>query len=153
VVQSALGIEKGDDASRKDDIVLEELPFNDQFATEVTQQLDKQQRTDWWMGIVKTALYPLLAIAFILVFLRMFKRTPVDEIPIGIPLSQMNGRNGHANGNGNGNGHSHALGQWQKETETGVVTVDVLNQLIKENPQNMTQAIRDWLTRGKEVRK
>jgi hypothetical protein len=24
----------------------------------------------------------------------------------------------------------------------------VLNQLIKENPQNMTQAIRGWLDRG-----
>lgn len=156
VVQSALGIEKGDDATRKDEITLEELPFNDQFATEVTQQLDKQQRTDWWMNIVKTAMYPLLAIAFVLVFLRLFKRTPVEEIPIGIPLSQMrhyaNG-NGHGNGNGNGNGHGHSLGHWQKEGEPGAVTVDVLNQLIKENPQNMTQAIRDWLTKGKEVRK
>jgi hypothetical protein len=28
------------------------------------------------------------------------------------------------------------------------VTVEVLNQLIKENPQNMTQAIRSWLDRG-----
>jgi len=28
------------------------------------------------------------------------------------------------------------------------VTVDVLNQLIRENPQNMTQAIRSWMTRG-----
>ncbi len=147
VVQSALGIEKGDDSSRKDDITLEEMPFNDQFATEVTQQLDIQQRTDWWMSIVKTAMYPLLAIAFILVFLRLFKRTTIEEIPIGIPLSQMAGRNG--NGNGNGNGHGH----WQKEGEPGSVSVDVLNQLIKENPQNMTQAIRDWLTRGKEVRK
>ena len=25
------------------------------------------------------------------------------------------------------------------------VTVEVLNRLIKENPQNMTQAIRTWL--------
>jgi hypothetical protein len=33
--------------------------------------------------------------------------------------------------------------------ERGVVTVDVLNQLIRENPDNMTQAIRGWMTRGK----
>jgi hypothetical protein len=31
----------------------------------------------------------------------------------------------------------------------GVVTVDVLNQLIKENPDNMTQAIRNWMARDK----
>jgi len=27
--------------------------------------------------------------------------------------------------------------------------VDVLNQLIRENPTNMTQAVRGWLTRSK----
>jgi hypothetical protein len=27
--------------------------------------------------------------------------------------------------------------------------VDVLNRLIKENPANMTQAIRDWMTKGR----
>jgi len=30
-----------------------------------------------------------------------------------------------------------------------VVTVDVLNQLIRENPANMTQAVRGWLARSK----
>jgi hypothetical protein len=30
-----------------------------------------------------------------------------------------------------------------------VVSVDVFNRLIKENPANMTQAVRAWLTRGK----
>jgi hypothetical protein len=30
--------------------------------------------------------------------------------------------------------------------------VDVLNQLIRENPANMTQAVRTWLTHGKTTR-
>ena len=30
----------------------------------------------------------------------------------------------------------------------GVVTVDVLNRLIRDNPHNMTAAIRDWMQRG-----
>jgi hypothetical protein len=34
------------------------------------------------------------------------------------------------------------------EQQPGVVTVDVLNRLIKENPSNMSQAIRDWMSRG-----
>jgi len=57
--------------------------------------------------------------------------------------------NGHGNGhsNGNGNGHHHGL-EPRPEPASGVVTVEVLNQLIKENPQNMTQAIRAWLDRG-----
>jgi len=31
----------------------------------------------------------------------------------------------------------------------GVVNVEVLNKLIKENPANMTQAIRDWMNKGR----
>jgi hypothetical protein len=32
--------------------------------------------------------------------------------------------------------------------EPRVVTVEVLNQLVRENPTNMTGAIRAWLNRG-----
>ena len=58
----------------------------------------------------------------------MFKQMPADQIPIGIPIGE-NERNGNA-----------------KEP---VITVDALNQLIKENPNNMTQAIRSWMTNGR----
>jgi hypothetical protein len=30
-----------------------------------------------------------------------------------------------------------------------LVTVDVLNQLVRENPANMSQAVRAWMNRGK----
>jgi hypothetical protein len=51
------------------------------------------------------------------------------------------------NGNGNGNGHSPRYGE-AFEAQPGVVTVEVLNKLIKENPVNMTQAIREWMSKG-----
>ena len=56
------------------------------------------------------------------------------------------------NGNGNGNGHGHGNGNGRSKNGShgpGIVTVDVLNQLIRENPANMTQAVRSWLARGK----
>ncbi len=148
VVQGALGIELGADATRKDQITLEEMPFNEQYATDVAQQLDKQERTDFWLNIGKTALYPVVALVFLFILLRIFKRTPVEDIPIGIPLSQM-----AAAANGNGHSRAQSFGEWQRELQPGIVTVDVLNQLIKENPDNMTQAIRTWLARGKELKK
>lgn len=142
IVQSALGIQTN--SVRGDVITLEELPFNDQFATEVSQQFEQQQQHEFWWNVARNALYPGVALAILLVFLRLFKRTPVQEIPIGVPVGRLAGR---LNGNGNGNGHS--LPDWQRDTVPGVVTVEVLNQLIKENPANMSQAIRDWLHRGK----
>ena len=51
--------------------------------------------------------------------------------------------------------------QWQRHVpatatgpaapQPGVVTVDVLNRLIKENPDNMTQAIREWMNNGRSA--
>jgi len=68
----------------------------------------------------------------------------VQEIPIGVPVGRLMNR---SNGNGNGNGHSNGNGGF--ELTPGVVTVDVLNKLVKENPANMTQAIRDWMNKGR----
>ena len=139
VVASAIGA----DDTRGDSITLEELPFNDEFATTVTQQLDQQQRQQFWWELARNLTYPALGAAALLLLLRIFKRTPVQEIPLGVPVGRILGA---TNGNGNGNGHGH--GHWPAEPQPGVVTVDVLNRLIKENPSNMSQAIRDWMNRG-----
>jgi len=53
-------------------------------------------------------------------------------------------------GAGNGNGFT---GQtWGAETSPGVVSVDVLNRLIKDNPSNMTQAVREWMDKGRSAK-
>jgi len=146
VVGSAIGIQTGESATRPDTLSLEEIPFNDQFATEVTQELVQQQKHELWWNIGRNVSYPVFGLVALLVLMRMFKRTPVQEIPLGVPVGQLTGyRNG--NGNGNGNGHHHATPGM--ENMPGVVTVDVLNKLIKENPTNMTQAIRDWMNKGR----
>ncbi len=141
LVKSALGIQENTEGTRQDEITLEEWSFNEQPVIEINQQIEKQERTQFWYEMAKNVSYPGLAMAVLIVFWRGVKKTPMDSIPIGIPL-------GHANGNGygrsNGNGH-HGNGI---EDPPGVVTVEVLNQLIKENPANMTQAVRSWLTRG-----
>ncbi len=134
IVQSALGIQENDPV-RKDQVTLEEMVFNDQPAAEITQQLDKQQQREFWWNLAGKAVYPLLALGMLFWLWRLFRRTPNDAIPIGVPLADF-GPNGE-----NGNG-KHAA---------PLVTVDVLNQLIRENPNNMTQAIRTWMTRGKSI--
>ncbi|HEY3857466.1 MAG TPA: flagellar basal-body MS-ring/collar protein FliF [Verrucomicrobiae bacterium] len=139
IVQDALGIQQNSDTDRKDELVLEEMPFNDQVATDLTQQLDQQEKKQFWMDSAQKMIYPAMAVGILFMFWRALKQTKVDDIPIGIPIG-----NGHTNGNGNGNG-KHGKGI----VGEGVVTVEVLNQLIRENPANMSQAVRTWLTRGK----
>jgi flagellar M-ring protein FliF len=139
IVSNALGA----DLARGDTVELAELPFNDQFATELNQQLDQQGKRDFWWTLARNSAYPALGLVAFFILLRTFKQTPVQEIPLGIPV----GRIALKNGNGNGNGHSRFGDPF--EPEPGVVTVDVLNRLIKENPNNMSQAIREWMNRGR----
>jgi flagellar M-ring protein FliF len=145
IVQSALGIQTGAENTRGDQITLEELPFNDQFASEMTRDLDQQQKHQMWWDLARGAIYPALGVVALLVLFTIFKRTPVQEIPIGVPVGRLVGQK---NG-GNGNGHGRGQADWTREAQPGVVTVDVLNRLVKENPANMTQAIREWLNKGR----
>ena len=137
IVTNALGA----DLARGDTVELAELPFNDQFATEMNQQLDQQGKRDFWWSLARNSAYPALGLVAFFILLRTFKQTPVQDIPLGIPVGRI------ALKNGNGNGHSRFGDPF--EPEPGVVTVDVLNRLIKENPNNMTQAIREWMNRGR----
>ncbi len=144
IVQSAVGIQNGADGLRNDEITLEELPFNDQFANDLTRELDQQKRHEFWWEIARTVAYPALGLAALVTLVLIFKRTPVQEIPLGVPV----GRLMHAR-NGNGNGNKLAHPDWSRELRPDVVTVDVLNRLVKENPANMTQAIRDWMNKSR----
>ena len=132
----------GTDTARGDQITVEELPFNDQFAAEVTRTLETQERRDFWWSLARTLAYPALAIGILGFFVRLLKRASKDEIPISLPAGRLS-MNGH-----NGNGHRPLYPERAGESGAEVVTVEVLNRLIRENPQNMTQAIRAWLDRG-----
>ena len=145
LVQNALGVQLASDAGRTDELSLEEMPFNDQLATELTERLDKQQHRDFWVDLVKTLIYPAVAIAVLFGFWRALRTTKPENIPIGIPLGQFGLPGGGSSKPGNG----HGAPEWAKVAEPGIVTVDVLNRLVRENPDNMSQAIRAWLSRSK----
>jgi flagellar M-ring protein FliF len=144
LVQSALGIQPTTD--RKDEITLEEISFNDQFSTEVTQKFETNEQRQFWWSLARQLIYPALALGILIAFWRAFKRTPTDNIPLGIPLSQF-----PANGD-RGKGNEHGMPDWAPGAPK-VVTVEVLNRLVRENPGNMTQAIRGWLTQGNKNQK
>jgi flagellar M-ring protein FliF len=151
IVQSALGLSASGDGAMKGDITLEEMPFNDQLGIELSQQLDSQQKMEFWWENGKSALWIGLALAALLLFWRGFNRTPVENIPLGVPLSRvgLSGKNGGgSNGNGNGNGSRGAPTDWPVPAEAPVVSIETINQLVRENPHNLTQSVRGWLNRN-----
>ena len=141
IVESSLG----NDSTRGDLITLEEIPFNVQFAEEITTELNKESQREFYWTLARNVGYPLMALAVLFFMVRLLKRTPVEHIPIGVPLGHL-----ASNGNGNGNGNGHKR-EWHPEVPHEVVTVDTLNQLVRENPGNVTHAIRNWLGRSSDT--
>lgn len=145
IVQTALGIQETG-GGRNDQINLEEIVFNDQYATEINRKMETEGRREFWMNVGQLSLLPLIAFGVLFFFWRALKKSPELDIPIGIPLGELrNGANGDGFPAGNGNGH-----RWGDRNHPPTMTVDMLNQLIRENPQNMTHAIRTWIARTKK---
>jgi flagellar M-ring protein FliF len=151
-VQSALGIIERGDAGRIDELAVEEISFNDQPAMELTRQLEKSERQRMWTEMARDSVFPLLGVCILVLFWRIFQKTSIDEIPIGIPVGA-----GAGEGGGGMNGFAAGLRQGPsvepEEVQPFVMTADMMNQLMKENPNNMTHALRTWMTRGAEKAK
>jgi flagellar biosynthesis/type III secretory pathway M-ring protein FliF/YscJ len=151
-VQSALGIVERGEAGRVDELSVEEIAFNDQPSLELTQRLEKSERQRMWTEIARDSVFPLLGVGVLAVFWRIFQKTSIDEIPIGIPI-------GAASGDGGSQMSGFAAGlrpgavSEPDEVQPFVMTADMMNQLMKENPSNMTHALRTWMTRGAEKSK
>lgn len=124
IVQTALGLQLGAGALRGDEISLEEMPFNtDSVGVDVALQLNKQNSQAFWWEIGKNVGYGLLAIGILFVFMRMFKKASAESSAFGTAETEAVNTGSRA----------------------GVVTPEVLNRLIRENPANMNHAVRDWL--------
>ncbi len=140
IVQNALGLVESD-PNRKDEIALEEIPFNEQPALDLSQKLESDSKRQFYWEIGKNVLFAVVALVMLMVFLKLLKKTTASDIPVGEPPAPP--------GEGSAGGEDNAgarLGSWRKDQKPAVVTVEVLNALIKENPANMTQAVRTWLT-------
>ena len=167
IVQGALGILENDPA-RTDQITLEEIAFNEEPMTEVHRRLDEQQRWYRWADLLQKGLPPLLALVVMFLFWRSYKKTRPEEAMLGLPVMDgvstdgalagvgaagaggagAAGRGGLGGATGAAGGRNGAGGARGDETPA-MVTVEVLNQLIRENPASMTHAVRSWMNQGK----
>ena len=128
IVQSALGIQEGD-ANRKDEITVEQIPFNDQPAIELSQRLETDGQRQFYWEIGRNVFFALLALGMLVVFLKLLKKTS-GEIPVSLPADRLDDAGG------------------SRRQPPGMVTVEALNSLIRENPASVGQAVRSWLGTG-----
>ncbi|HYE32402.1 MAG TPA: flagellar basal-body MS-ring/collar protein FliF [Methylomirabilota bacterium] len=136
IVQSALGVQSIE--GRTDAVTLEEMPFNDQAVVEMTKQMQIDQKREFWWNLARNAAAPALAVVVLGLFWRSIKKAPDLDIPIGTPVGEGRGASGLYGGRSDRGG------------QVPTLTVEMLNQLIRENPQNMTHAIRTWMGKPKK---
>jgi flagellar biosynthesis/type III secretory pathway M-ring protein FliF/YscJ len=137
IVQSALGIqepgargqETGAGPTRNDEITVEQIPFNDQPAVELSQQLQTDGQRQFYWEIGRNVFFALLALGMLAVFLKLLKKTSGD-IPVNLPLDPAD------------------EAASSRRRPPGLVTVEALNSLIRENPASVGQAVRSWLGTG-----
>lgn len=150
-IQAALGIVERGEAGRVDDLTVEEIAFNDQPSRELTQQLERSQRQRLWTEIARESVFPLLGVGVLALLWRMFQKTGVDEIPIGVPIGAASADGGYPMGMAGA--MRSAPSPETEEVQPFVMTADMMNQLMRENPNNMTHALRTWMSRGAEKSK
>ena len=69
------------------------------------------------------------------------QKTSIEEIPIGIPVGAEE-KKGESNGN--------RRRSETEEIDPFVITSEMMNKLVRENPTNMTHALRTWMMRSGE---
>jgi flagellar M-ring protein FliF len=141
IVQSALGINESD-PDRNDEIILEEMAFSAPQNLEVDLEENRQERWQFWTDLVSRLGYPALALVIFALLWRALRRAGASNQSWSAHPSLHNPANGQHATNGNG------LPAQPGDPLPNLISVDVLNRLIRENPANMTQAVRTWLNRG-----
>jgi flagellar M-ring protein FliF len=150
IVKAAVGFTQSD--TRQDLIQSQEVPFADLFdetpatpkKATVTQQIN-----DYLPYITQGCLI-LLAFGILLYFRSVFL-SPVgkSETEPDSFEALLHNYTVHTNGNGNGNGNGHAPARPGAGLQVpSILTPAELSRLIRENPDNASQALKQWMRRN-----
>ena len=91
VVKNAIGlhIDGGVGGVRPDDIVVEEILFNDAHLAVAKEELDSAATKAMISDLVRNILYVLLGAGALLAFVKLVKRSADEAIPTGVPVGQL----------------------------------------------------------------
>jgi hypothetical protein len=108
------------------------MAFNDPVS-EVAQTMEQQERKAFWWQQAQNFVYAGLAVVALAIFWRLFRKTGQDALapqPAPAPVQPT---------------PEPELAGISMRNPPGVLTVETLNQLVMENPNNVTQALQNWL--------
>lgn len=142
IVKQAVGFTQN--TQRKDSIQLQEISFVDMFATaeQAPASKDMMAEVTSWMPYVSQGFLVLLAIAVFFYFRSILKNSE-NSNPVENEFSDLISRFKQAEGiSPNGINGRIANGN------PSILTIEEMTKLIRENPGNTTQALKQWLIRN-----
>ncbi len=122
MVVNALGVKAADEKEAAKIVSMEEVAFDNPPAQKAGILDIAMRNTD----LVKNGFAILVAVVLILFFLRMVKKAKPDEIPIEVFSPIGAGANA--------------------EAAPQQVSVELLNEMIRQKPENVGAALRDWMS-------
>jgi flagellar M-ring protein FliF len=148
IVKAAVGFTQND--TRQDMIQSEEVAFADMFDdTAAPPKQTMTQQIDSYLPYVTQGCLILLAVGILLYFRSVFL-SPVGKNTGDEPDSfeaLLHNYTVSTNGNGNGNGHA-AVRPGAGPQAPSILTPQELSRLIRENPDNASHALKQWLKRN-----
>ncbi len=160
IVKAAVGYAQVD--NRADTIQTQEIAFADVFDDTAVVPVKSTLPTSMsqWLPYVTQGCLVLFAIGILMFFRSQITgkkktnepdafETLLETYERSTSAVTLNGAskngNGHANGNGHSNGNGNGNGHPDKR---GILTPEELAKLIRDNPNNTSQALKQWLRRN-----
>jgi flagellar M-ring protein FliF len=147
IVKAAVGFTQIE--TRQDLMQTQEVAFADLFdETVAPPKKTVTQEINNYLPYVTQGCLILLALGILLYFRSVFL-SPVGKAADDPDSFEtlLNNYSSHANGNGNGNGHLPVRPGANHQTPSTLTPAE-LSRLIRENPDNASQALKQWLRRN-----
>lgn len=127
IVSNAIGIKGVDEKEIAKSISLEEVTFQVPVVQPASALDLAMAHSDW----IKNGVAIAIALGLIMMFMRMLKRAAPDQIPIEVLNPPPMGPS--------------PLEEAEAARNAAVISVEALNEMIRQRPGNIGAALRDWM--------
>lgn len=128
VVMNALGIRVAQGQNPDSLVSLQEVPFNVEPVSDKIASIESETRIQSWIELGRGYIAVALALVVFVLFLKMLKKQKPEPVPVELlsakPETQQRGN---------------------IQLNAGGLTPEVLNELIKQKPDNISTALREWV--------
>jgi flagellar M-ring protein FliF len=126
IVITALGLKAAPGQSVDSLVSLQEFPFQTEPIAEKIQQIQTETRVQGWLETGSRYLAVVVAASVLLIFWRTLKKQKIEPVPMELLAAPPDAA-------------KRALQQ------NGMLSPELLNELIRQKPANIGTALRDWV--------